>query len=108
MTSGMYGFNTTAPLNTRHQVSNSTFQQQVIGSGGYVEWLPRSSDLNPLDFFLRGYIKQRVYANPPRNFETVLRMIVPACHLPCCTMCRGRCSPVSRCVLLLKDTISIC
>ncbi|GBO02779.1 hypothetical protein AVEN_44698-1 [Araneus ventricosus] len=40
-----------------------------------------------------------------RNFETVLRMLVPACHLPCCTMCSGKCSPVSRCVFLLKDTI---
>ncbi|GBN24998.1 hypothetical protein AVEN_58200-1 [Araneus ventricosus] len=40
-----------------------------------------------------------------KNFETVLRMLVPACNLPCSTMCSGNCSPVSRCVLLLKDTL---
>ncbi|GBM76752.1 hypothetical protein AVEN_86325-1 [Araneus ventricosus] len=90
------------------QYIRDTFQQQVIGYGGCVKWPPRSPDLNPLGFFLWAYIKQRVYAAPPpmlvhcRNFETVLRMLVPACHLPCCTMCRGKCNPVSRCVLLLK------
>ncbi|GBO39843.1 hypothetical protein AVEN_170866-1 [Araneus ventricosus] len=39
-----------------------TFQQQVIGYGGCVEWPPRSPDLNPLNFFLWGSIQQRVYA----------------------------------------------
>ncbi|GBN89533.1 hypothetical protein AVEN_136321-1 [Araneus ventricosus] len=88
------------------QYIRDTFQQQVIGYGGCVEWHPCSPDLNPLDFFLWGYIKQRVYATPPpRNFETVLWMLVPACHLSCCTMCSGKCSLVSKCILLLKDTI---
>ncbi|GBN28156.1 hypothetical protein AVEN_218069-1 [Araneus ventricosus] len=56
-----------APL---HKVSSvqqyiwDTFQQQVIEYGGCVEWPPHSPDLNPLDFFLWGYIKQRVYATP--------------------------------------------
>ncbi|GBL93706.1 hypothetical protein AVEN_166751-1 [Araneus ventricosus] len=69
----MYGSNTTAPLRTRYQVSNlyirDTFQQQVIGYGGCVEWPPRSPDMNPLDFFLWGYIKQRVYATPPPTLQ---------------------------------------
>ncbi|GBO40468.1 hypothetical protein AVEN_267533-1 [Araneus ventricosus] len=36
-----------------------------MGYGGYVEWPPCSPELNPLDFFLWGYIKQRVYETPP-------------------------------------------
>ncbi|GBL89846.1 hypothetical protein AVEN_179615-1 [Araneus ventricosus] len=68
------------------QYIRDTFQQQVIGYGGCVEWPPRSPDLNPLDFFLWGYIKQHVYAIPPSgqhcmNFETVLRMLVPPAML---------------------------
>ncbi|GBN87454.1 hypothetical protein AVEN_149389-1 [Araneus ventricosus] len=41
-----------------HQISNvkqylmETFQNQVIGYGGFVERPPRSPDLTPLDFFL--------------------------------------------------------
>ncbi|GBL94233.1 hypothetical protein AVEN_16766-1 [Araneus ventricosus] len=34
-----------------------TFQNQVIGYGGFVEWPPRSPDLTSLDFFLWGHIK---------------------------------------------------
>ncbi|GBO02307.1 hypothetical protein AVEN_163731-1 [Araneus ventricosus] len=101
-------YNTKGPRSSVQQYIRDTFQQQVIGYGGCVEWPPRSLDMNPLDFFLWGYIKQRVYATLRqqfRNFETVLRMLAPACHLPCCTMCSGKCSTVSRCVLFLKDTI---
>ncbi|GBN84213.1 hypothetical protein AVEN_33599-1 [Araneus ventricosus] len=47
------------------QYIRDTFQQQVIGYGGCVEWPPRSPDLNPLEFFLWGYTKQRVYTTPP-------------------------------------------
>ena len=32
-----------------------------------VEWSPNSPDLSPLDFFLRGYMKDRVYAHKPRS-----------------------------------------
>ena len=33
---------------------NLTFPEQWIGSGGHVQWPPRSSDLTPLDFCLWG------------------------------------------------------
>ncbi|GBM39967.1 hypothetical protein AVEN_142242-1 [Araneus ventricosus] len=58
-----------------HKVSSAqhyildTFQQQVIGYGGCVEWPPLSPDLKPLDFFLWVYIKQRVYATPPPTLQ---------------------------------------
>ncbi|GBM04235.1 hypothetical protein AVEN_41045-1 [Araneus ventricosus] len=68
-----------------HKVSSvqkylrDTFQQQVIGYGGCVEWAPRSPDLNPLNFFLWGYIKQRVYATPPPTFQELRNRITVAC-----------------------------
>ncbi|GBN07509.1 hypothetical protein AVEN_252885-1 [Araneus ventricosus] len=97
-----------------HKVSSfqqyiwDTFQQQVIGYGGCVEWHPRSPDPNPLDFFCRDTSSSECMQplhQYYRNFETVLRILVPACHLPSCTMFSGKCSPGSICVLLLKDTI---
>ncbi|GBN42850.1 hypothetical protein AVEN_191909-1 [Araneus ventricosus] len=68
-----------------HKVSSvqryirDTFQQQVIGYGGCIEWPPRSPDLNPLDFFLWGCIKQRVYATPPPTLQELRNRITDAC-----------------------------
>ena len=36
-----------------------------IGRRGFVEYPPRSPDLTPLDFFLWGYLKDKVYATKP-------------------------------------------
>jgi hypothetical protein len=33
------------------------------------EWSPRSPDLNPCDYFLWGYLKQRVYNPLPKTLE---------------------------------------
>lgn len=48
---------------------NETFPQRWIGRGGFIPWPPRSPDLNPLDFFLWGYIKEKVYATEIQNEE---------------------------------------
>ncbi|KAL4098417.1 hypothetical protein QTP88_023036 [Uroleucon formosanum] len=39
---------------------NETFTSW-IGRGGTIPWPPRSPDLTPLDFFVWGYLKERVY-----------------------------------------------
>ncbi|GBM37969.1 hypothetical protein AVEN_171159-1 [Araneus ventricosus] len=72
-------YNTRGPRTIVQQYIRDTLQQQVIGYGGYVEWPPRSPDLNPLDFFLWGYIKQRVYATPPPTFQELRNRITDAC-----------------------------
>lgn len=41
---------------------NETYPQRWIGRGSIVQWPPRSPDLNPVDFFLWGYMKERIYA----------------------------------------------
>ncbi|GBM97317.1 hypothetical protein AVEN_187547-1, partial [Araneus ventricosus] len=53
--------------------------QQVIVYGGCIEWPPRSPDLNPLDFFLWGYIKQRVYTTSPPTLQELRNRITDAC-----------------------------
>ncbi|GBL72008.1 hypothetical protein AVEN_115041-1 [Araneus ventricosus] len=88
------------------QCIRDTFQQQVIGYGGCVEWSPRSSDLNPLDFFSEGIHQTASVCNPSTNIAGTLK---PACASVSAAMLykveREVQSRVHRCVLLLKDTI---
>lgn len=46
---------------------NGTFGNKWIGRNTDPRWPPRSPDLTPLDFFLWGYLKQRVYKDRPFN-----------------------------------------
>ena len=46
---------------------NATFPGRWIGRRGPIEWPPRSPDLNPLDYYLWGYLKCKVYRNRPNN-----------------------------------------
>ncbi|GBM13244.1 hypothetical protein AVEN_214946-1 [Araneus ventricosus] len=56
-----------------------TFQNKAIGYGGFIERLPRSPDLTPLDFFLLGHIKGQVYATPPPALQDLRRRITDSC-----------------------------
>jgi hypothetical protein len=49
-----------------HKVSDD----RVISCG---LWPPHSPDINPYDFFLRGYLKDKVYANKPHMSEELKR-----------------------------------
>lgn len=46
-----------------------------IGRRGTVEWCPRSPDLTPCDFSLWGIIKDRVYAQNPRDVNHLKALI---------------------------------
>ncbi|EFN87845.1 hypothetical protein EAI_10117, partial [Harpegnathos saltator] len=48
---------------------NDTFLNRWIGRRGTIEWPPRSPDIAPLDFFLWGTIKNKVYFTKPRNLD---------------------------------------
>ncbi|PSN39704.1 hypothetical protein C0J52_17983 [Blattella germanica] len=41
---------------------DEVFPNRWSGRAGPISWLPRSLDLTPLEFFLWGFIKDRVYA----------------------------------------------
>ena len=45
------------------------FPGRVISQYGDYNWPPRSCDLTPLDFFLWGYVKDRVYAHAPQSIQ---------------------------------------
>lgn len=57
------------------QYLNEVFPRQWIGRRGEIEWPPRSPDLTPMDFFLWGYLKHRVYKNKPNNMEDLKNRI---------------------------------
>jgi hypothetical protein len=48
-------------LNVR-EFLNEKFPNRWIGRGGPIPWPPRSPDITPMDFFLWGYVKDRVFA----------------------------------------------
>lgn len=48
----------------------NTFPGRVIAGYGNIRWPARSPDLSPLDFFLWGYLKQKIYShNRPENLQ---------------------------------------
>ncbi|RWS19052.1 transposable element tc3 transposase-like protein, partial [Leptotrombidium deliense] len=52
-----------------------TFGNNLIGKGLNIAWPPRSPDLTPPDFFLWGYLKNRVYKRSPRSLDELSRAI---------------------------------
>ncbi|GFW01541.1 uncharacterized protein TNCV_5137241 [Trichonephila clavipes] len=46
-----------------------TFGDRLISRFGPVDWLPRSCDSTPLDYFLWGYVKSLVYADKPQTLH---------------------------------------
>ncbi|GBL84508.1 hypothetical protein AVEN_117250-1 [Araneus ventricosus] len=58
-----------------------TFQNQVIGYGGFVEWPSRSPDLTLLNFFLWGHIKGQIYATPQRRMQDLRRRVTDSCAI---------------------------
>lgn len=60
-----------APSHNSHNVMNyllQRFNNKVVATNSAVRWPARSPDLTPLDFFLWGFIKDKVYW---RDFENV-------------------------------------
>ena len=51
------------------------FHQRVIAMHQAVEWPPRSPDLTPCDFFLWGYLKDRVFVTPPGTLQELRERI---------------------------------
>ena len=54
------------------------FTDRWIGRRGTIDWPPRSCDLTPMDFFLRGYLKDLVYSQSPRTLADLQYRIVEA------------------------------
>lgn len=51
------------------------FPQRWIGRRGPIEWPARSPDLSPMDFFVWGYVRDKVYACNPRSLDELRNLI---------------------------------
>ncbi|KAG5311381.1 SETMR methyltransferase, partial [Acromyrmex insinuator] len=74
-----------APAHRSRQVKNylnERFSNRWIGLGSTTTqiWPPRSPDLTPLDFFLWGYLKEKVYKTEPTTMEDMKDRIRRACQ----------------------------
>jgi hypothetical protein len=72
-----------APAHFHNQVVNFLNQEFPgnwigRGRGHLIQWPPRSPDLTPLDFFLWGYVKERVFQEIPTTREDMMERIQQA------------------------------
>lgn len=51
------------------------FGQKLISKRGDINWPPRSPDLSPMDFFLWGYLKSKVFNTNPASLEELKERI---------------------------------
>lgn len=60
--------------NVRHWM-DTHFHNKLIGRGGPITWPAQSPDLTPCDFFLWGYMKNKVYKTMPENTDELAQTI---------------------------------
>ena len=58
---------------------DSTFPRRWIGRSGQMTWAARSPDLSPLDFFMWGLLKDRVYHRKPQSLSSLKAIIEDEC-----------------------------
>jgi hypothetical protein len=51
-----------------------------MGTYGPAQWLARSPNITPFDYFLWGHLKAVVYENPPINLDNLKNKINMACN----------------------------
>lgn len=61
---------------TVREFLHQQFPNKWIGNNGVVEWPARSPDLSPLDFFLWGSLKNKIYKENIINLEQLRANIV--------------------------------
>ena len=63
-------------MQVRDRLNEVFGNNRVVGLGHDVEWPPRSPDLTPCDFFLWGYLKDKVFSTPPQNIDELRQKII--------------------------------
>jgi len=59
-------------------VLDAAFLNRWTGRDGLIPWPPRSPDITPIDFFLRGYVKDKVFAKPVPDTKNLKARITGA------------------------------
>ena len=88
-----------APAHTSNKAKNYLDKKKPgkwIGKRGPIPWPPRSPDLTPPDFFLWGFLKDRVYASSPETVEDLKRAIIDEVHQIPVEMCERVCKSVKK------------
>ncbi|GJQ74480.1 hypothetical protein Trydic_g21349 [Trypoxylus dichotomus] len=67
-------------LSQTQEAGRQLFPNKVILRRANVNWPPRNSDLSPLDYFLWGYLKSKVYENNPAHTNQ-LKTNIEACRI---------------------------
>lgn len=62
------------------QFLNRTFPNSWIGRRGPIEWPARSPDLTPLDFFVWGHLKNKIFQNQPDSLADLRQRIINECE----------------------------
>jgi len=57
---------------------DATFPNRCIGRDGPTPWPPRSPDITLLDFFLWGYVKDKVFSTPVPGITNLKAIITYA------------------------------
>lgn len=80
---------------------NEKFPNRWIGRRGPIEWPARSPDLSPCDFFLWGYLKDKVYQEKSATIAQLRQRIYTACAEisaeMCSHVCQSMASRLERC-----------
>ena len=71
-----------------HTVLSTIFESNICEYGGHVERPLRSPDLNPLDFFLWRFLKEKVYEKESMSQTDLLNRISVACKCVMMNMLR--------------------
>jgi len=56
----------------------ATFPNRWIGRDGPTHWPPRSPNITPLDFFLKGYVMDKVFSTPVPDITNLKARITDA------------------------------
>jgi len=56
----------------------ATFPNRWIGRDGPTPWPPRSPDITSLDFFIQGYVKDKVFSTPVPDITNLKTRITEA------------------------------
>jgi hypothetical protein len=73
---------------------NSKIPEKWLGKRGPISWPPRSPDLSPSDFFLWGYLKDRVYETELGSISALKRAISETVRGIPVNMCERTCRSV--------------
>ena len=78
------------------------FHNRWIGRCGPMTWAPRSPDLSPLDFFVWGFLKNKVYKRKITNLEDLQEIIKEESKSITVEMCQNSvnsfCNRLRQCV----------